>query len=179
MLDALMNKKNHQFLIDIFYKTQKTLPNSALLLIGEGPLMESVKEQARLLGLKDKVIFLGRRTDVADLYNVMDIFVLPSLFEGLGIVLIEAQANGLPCLLTDKIPEEAIVDKAFPVSLSETPRYWSKILIEQIHANKDIRDIERSKFNSFDITMASAQLTGLYHRLAVGKDGTKEVWYVE
>lgn len=144
-------EKNHKFLIEIFYETQKTLPNSTLLLIGEGPLMKSVKEHVRSLGLEDKVIFLGRRTDVADLYNVMDVFLFPSLFEGLGIVLIEAQANGLPCVASSCVPDEADVGGITFVSLKQSVEEWHRNLMESLLLSRDKNssphDITMQKYN--------------------------------
>ena len=144
-------EKNHRFLVEVFYEFQKTLPNSALLLIGEGPLMKSVKEQTRSLGLKDKVVFLGRRTDVADLYNVMDTFLLPSLFEGLGVVLIEAQANGLPCVASSCVPDEADVEGITFVSLKQSVEEWHRILTESLLFPRDkncsLHDITMQKYN--------------------------------
>ena len=155
-------EKNHKFLIEIFYETQKILPNSALLLIGEGPLMKSVKEQAISLGLEDKVIFLGRRIDVADLYNVMDIFVLPSLFEGLPVVAVEAQANNLPCVLADTITKEVAINKTFFINLSLSSIQWSKVIINE-SLNERFYPIEKSVFSKFDIKATALLLTNIYY----------------
>lgn len=102
-----VEQKNHRFLIDIFNEVHKQKENSILLLVGQGPLMEEMKEKVKILGIEDKVIFLGQRNDVNELYNAMDLFFFPSLYEGLGMVLIEAQANGLPCIASTEIPEIA------------------------------------------------------------------------
>lgn len=100
-------QKNHTFLIDIFNELHKKKKNSILLLIGQGPLMDEIKEKVEMLGISDSVKFLGQRGDVDELYNVMDLFLFPSLYEGLGMVLIEAQANGLPCIASTEVPKIA------------------------------------------------------------------------
>lgn len=100
-------QKNHTFLIDIFNELHTKEKNSILLLIGQGPLMGEIKQKVEALGISDSVKFLGQRDDVNELYNVMDLFLFPSLYEGLGMVLIEAQANGLPCIASTEVPKIA------------------------------------------------------------------------
>lgn len=102
-------QKNHKKLLDIFYSYQKIVPNSRLLLVGQGELQDSVKNQAVTFGIMDKVIFAGVRSDVQALLSAMDVFVFPSLYEGMPNTIIEAQANGLPCILSDTITKEANV----------------------------------------------------------------------
>jgi glycosyltransferase involved in cell wall biosynthesis len=100
-------QKNHSFLINVFEAVQVKIP-AKLLLVGDdhGKLADEIKEKVKSLGLEDRVIFAGLRDDVADLMQAMDVFVFPSLYEGLGIVAIEAQAAGLPCLISDHVPIE-------------------------------------------------------------------------
>lgn len=155
-------QKNHNFLINIFYEVQKTLPNSVLLLIGEGPLMKSVKEYVTSLGLQDKVIFLGRRADVGDLYNVMDIFCLPSLFEGLPVVVVEAQANGLPCLLSDAITCEVAIVNVIFASLSSSPSEWNDKMLKLLIAKRCAADLTKLSIRGFDITVESQKLEHMY-----------------
>ena len=88
-------QKNHTFLIDIFNQFHKKEKNSILLLAGQGPLQEEIKNKVRELGLDDSVRFLGQRNDANELYQVFDVFLLPSLYEGLPVVGVEAQASGL------------------------------------------------------------------------------------
>ncbi len=104
-----MYQKNHEFLIDVFAEVVKERPDSILLLVGDGPLRFTIEEKVRKLGLEKKVLFLGLRSDVQDLYNVMDVFCFPSYYEGLGMVIVEAQANGLPSVVSTAVPEEAVV----------------------------------------------------------------------
>lgn len=99
--------KNHKFLVSVFAEYAKQDPQALLLLVGEGPLLDNIKEQVRCLGIADRVLFLGRRTDVPALLHAMDGFVLPSKYEGLPVSLMEAQAAGLPAAVSDAVPREA------------------------------------------------------------------------
>jgi glycosyltransferase involved in cell wall biosynthesis len=102
--------KNHTFLLDVFSRIVQQHPNSILLLAGTGSTMSAVKSRAQTLGLQDNIRFLGSVSNVAQLLTMADVFVFPSLYEGLGISLIEAQASGLPCFTAlDCVPEEANV----------------------------------------------------------------------
>lgn len=101
--------KNHTFLLRVFSELSKKDETARLLLIGDGALYEKIQTLAQTLGIADKVLFVGRRSD-ANLYlQAMDVFAFPSNFEGLGIVAIEAQASGLPSLCSDRVPKEACV----------------------------------------------------------------------
>ena len=124
-----MYQKNHSFLIDIFAELLKDKPDARLLLIGEGELMGQIREKVRRLGIEGRAVFTGARKDVNKLYSVMDVFCLPSFYEGLGMVAWEAAANGVPIVLSDKIPEEANVDrKNMVLSLDENILIWVKEL---------------------------------------------------
>ena len=98
-----VKQKNHDFLVDVFNEYHTKNPDSKLLLIGTGPLEEKIKAKAEKLNLSDSVLFLGQREDTNKLYSVMDVFCLPSLYEGLPVVGVEAQAAGLLCILSSKI----------------------------------------------------------------------------
>ena len=99
-------QKNHIFLIQAFYKAYNENPNIMLLLVGVGPLQEKIKEEVKKLKIEKNVIFLGQRNDVNELYQVFDIFALPSLYEGLPFVGVEAQCAGCYCLFSNKITKE-------------------------------------------------------------------------
>lgn len=101
-------EKNHEFLIDIFKEIKQKNNNARLLLVGEGSLENKIKQKVKDDSLENDVIFIGNSHKVSDYYQAMDVFVFPSLAEGLGIVLIEAQSNGLKCFTTkNKVPKEA------------------------------------------------------------------------
>ena len=119
--------KNHAFLLDVFAEIHKKLPDSRLLLVGEGGLMGSVREKAASLGLSDRVIFTGNQARVADFYMVMDYFVFPSIFEGLPGSVIEAQAAGLRCLVSDSVTDEVLITPlAQARSLTEGAAAWAQ-----------------------------------------------------
>lgn len=124
-------QKNHEFLLRVFSEVKQQRPDSYLLLIGaDGTLLPSVRRQASELGIADSVIFTGLRSDIGALLSAMDAFCLPSRFEGLGIALIEAQANGLPCLSSDHIPSEAkILPMHKQLSLHDPANQWADTLL--------------------------------------------------
>lgn len=130
--------KNHEFLIDIFYNLQKKENNVCLLLVGEGETQKIIKQKVNDLGIEDKVKFLGLRSDISEIMSASDIFVLPSLYEGLPVVGIEAQANGLKCIFSKGVTEEVNVlgDSIF-ISLSDEIEEWSneiwKVLCLESH----------------------------------------------
>jgi glycosyltransferase involved in cell wall biosynthesis len=131
--------KNHSFLLDIFFELQKYNEDSILLLIGDGELRANIEIKARKLDIKDKVIFIGSVPDVNDYIQAMDVFVFPSIFEGLGISLIEAQAANLPCVISDCIPSEVIVTNLIEtVSLDAPPNLWVEKINKTINSN--VRD---------------------------------------
>ena len=115
-------EKNHLFLIDIFYEIQKHKKNSKLLLVGEGNLKKQIEEKVKRLKITDKVIFLGFRKDIDEILNCMDVFILPSISEGLGISAIEAQTNGAYIYCSKAIPNEAKISSNFDYfDLSDSP----------------------------------------------------------
>lgn len=99
-------QKNHVFLLDIFGEVCNMEPNAYLLLVGDGELRPKIEEKIRAMGLSDRVILTGVRGDVPELMQAMDVFVFPSLYEGLPVTLVEAQAAGLPCFISDSIPAD-------------------------------------------------------------------------
>ena len=99
-------QKNHPFLLKVFEQVHREHPNAVLMLVGQGKYFDQIVQQVRQAGLEDAVLFLGQRKDVNRLMQAMDLFLFPSVFEGLGIVGVEAQVSGLPCLFSDQVPRE-------------------------------------------------------------------------
>lgn len=131
--------KNHAFLLDVFAEIHRKMPDSRLLLVGEGGLMDSVREKAASLGLSDRVIFTGNQAQVADFYMAMDFFVFPSIFEGLPGSVIEAQAAGLRCLVSDSVTDEVLITPlAQARSISEGAAAWAQEVLAR-------RDYEREQ----------------------------------
>lgn len=154
--------KNHSFLLEIFAALLKKEPNAVLLLVGGGTDMQRIQAKAQTLGIAEKVRFLGVRSDVADVMQAMDVFVFPSLYEGLGIALIEAQAAGLPCVVSDTIPHEAyLTDLVDSESLSAPAEKWAeKILAKQAIPRTDRR--AEIAAHDFDITTEAVKLQEFY-----------------
>ena len=119
-------QKNHTRLLDIFAEISKNVPEARLVLIGTGELEQAVKEKANAIGIQDKTLIPGQTADVSDWYQAMDCFVLPSLFEGLPVVGIEAQAAGLPCVFSDKVTDEVLLSpEARRISLQADDEEWA------------------------------------------------------
>ena len=123
-------QKNHSRLLDIFAEIAGTVPEARLALIGTGELEQSIREKARALGIQDKTLFLGQMADVSEWYQAMDCFVMPSLFEGLPVVGIEAQAAGLPCIFSDPVTDEVLLSaQARRVSLQADDAEWAREIL--------------------------------------------------
>lgn len=154
--------KNHPFLLEIFTALLKKEPNAVLLLVGGGEEMSQIREKAQKLGIAEHVHFLGVRSDVADLMQAMDVFVFPSLYEGLGIALIEAQAAGLPCVVSDTIPHEAyLTDLVDSESLSALVEKWAEKILEKRAIPRTDRRAEIAA-RGFDITTEAVKLQEFY-----------------
>jgi glycosyltransferase involved in cell wall biosynthesis len=123
--------KNHTFLLDVFARLNWKDANTVLLLVGDGDLRGEMEQKARTLGISDRVIFSGVRSDVPDLMQAMDCFVFPSLYEGLPVTLIEAQAAGLPCIVSDAVPAEcAVTNLVKSLSLSAGASQWAEEILK-------------------------------------------------
>lgn len=123
-------QKNQEFLIRIFEKYQKLDPESRLVLVGDGPLMEAMKQLAISLKIENKVLFAGSTSNVNEWYMAMDVFVFPSLYEGLGIVVLEAQAAGLPVLMSTEVPREAVLtDQVISYPLKAGAEEWARQIL--------------------------------------------------
>ena len=165
-------QKNHRFLIQIFDLIQKQREDAVLLLIGRGELEEDIHQKIHELNLSKKVIFMGVRNDINDLMQAMDIFLFPSLQEGLGIVLLEAQASGLKCITSkDVVPTDiAVTNLVEFIALEKSAEFWSE---KVIYANKEYKrvdttsDIEKS---GFSILKSSKDIESIYLGLLDNSD---------
>ena len=155
-------QKNHTFLLDAFYEVQKRVEDARLLLIGDGPFFDDVRKKAQDLGIAHKVIQTGVRADVGALLSAMDIFVFPSVFEGLGIVLIEAQCNGLPCIASDVVPDEARVLPSYQMlSLKQSPQQWAEAIVA-CAKERDAQALQKVEAAGYDIATAAKTLYNKY-----------------
>lgn len=154
--------KNHAFLLDVFAEICRKVPDSRLLLVGEGGLMDSVREKAASLGLSDRVIFTGNQAQVADFYMAMDFFVFPSIFEGLPGSVIEAQASGLRCLVSDSVTDEVLITPlAQARSLSDKASVWAQNVLERRSYEREQME-QAIKEAGFDVSDQVKFLEKLY-----------------
>lgn len=160
-------QKNQEFLINVFKEIQNIHPNSKLLLVGgEGGMMSVSKDLVKELNLNQQVIFTGIRDDVNDLMQAMDVFVFPSRWEGLGIVLIEAQATGMLCFASDKVPQEAkVTDNLEYISLENDYSYWAQNIMNRYEhfVRKDVQS--QLKDEGYDINETSSYMQNFYMKL--------------
>lgn len=132
------DQKNHSFLIDIFSQIKKLRENSMLLLIGVGPLQDEIREKCKALGIEDSVKFMGSRTDVPSLLSASDVFLFPSLYEGLPLTVVEAQASGLPILSSDQVTEEVVMtEECQRISLDLGADVWAQKALELLNCKID------------------------------------------
>ena len=143
-------QKNHRFLIDLFAELQKENPEILLLLLGDGMLMDEMVERAKENNVMEHVIFCGNVQDIPNYLMAMDLFVLPSIYEGMPLSLIEAQASGLPCIASDRIsPEARLTDLMGFLPLEEEDRWKREILnnldLECLGLEKESLEYRQSK----------------------------------
>lgn len=158
-------QKNHMFLLDVFRIILQKNINARLILVGEGSELGKVKSRIKELNLESYIKILGVREDVNKLYQTMDVFVLPSIFEGLGMVLIEAQAIGLPCVISDTIPKEAkIVDELITqCSLNDKFETWADKILTANFKPQDRSEL--LKLAGYDINLEKENLIKFYFSL--------------
>ena len=135
------HQKNHMFLLEIFKELSMLQDNAVLMLVGKGELEQQIRDRAHQLGIADKLVFTGVRSDVPQLLSAMDVFVFPSFYEGMPNTVIEAQATGLPCIISDTITKEANITglvEYYPLSLSAA--IWARKALEaSANPRKDTR----------------------------------------
>lgn len=156
-------QKNQQFLIKIFAEIQKLQPESRLCIVGEGELKEELLHLAEELNIKDKLFMLGRRLDVDSIYSAFDAIVFPSIFEGLPITLVEAQANGLKCYISKEgVPKEVkLLNSLEFMSLNQSAKQWA----EKIAAGDNKREpnaVQALRSLHYDIDIERLNLEEVY-----------------
>lgn len=160
-------QKNHDFLIDIFNEIYKKDKDTVLLLVGGGELDDAlknqIKEKVRNLGLEDTVQFLGVREDVDRIVQTFDVFLLPSLFEGLPVTMVEAQAAGLPCVISDKVPIQCdLTGNVWVVPLEESPEKWADVVLDKANNFKKRDTYQQIADAGFDIKSQAKWLEEFY-----------------
>ena len=163
----LSPQKNPVFIIDIFAEIMKRKEDTVLWMVGEGELRETVESKIKALGLQKNIHMLGRRNDVADLMQAMDIMLFPSIFEGFGIVAVEAQCAGLRVVASDIVPQEAnVAGLVTYLSLKESASYWAEEvirLLSQPYERVDMSKVVQEA--NYDIVNEARKLESLYHDL--------------
>ena len=158
--------KNHLFLLDVFREIQKRIP-AKLILVGDGDLRSEIVEKVQKLDLAAKVIFTGVRSDVPDLLQAMDVFVFPSLHEGLPMTMVEAQASGLPCVISDRVPLECkLTENVQLLSLADSPARWAERVIDAAKITRR-NTYEEIKAAGYDIVENAKKLQKMYEEMMV------------
>ena len=158
-----MKQKNHKYLIDIFAEFNRRVPDSYLLLLGTGELEDEIHHYVNERGLSDRVIFTGSVANVEDFYSAMDVFVLPSLYEGFPVVSVEAQAADLPILISDNVdPSCDITNNVnfIPVNLRFT--IWVNEIINLSTQKRNTLILDVLKTKNYDIHNESKKLESIY-----------------
>ena len=158
-------QKNHEFLIDIFAAVHDRDPQARLVLVGTGPLEEQIHQKVSLLGLDEAVQFLGVRSDVERILQAVDAFLMPSLYEGLGMAAVEAQVAGLPCVVSDKVPRMCDMSGCVSfLSLDMSPDEWAEQILA---ASRLPRSSQKEKIAAagFDIQTTAEWLNNFYMKM--------------
>lgn len=154
-------QKNAMRLLAIFRALSEKRGDAALLIVGDGPLVPCMRQYVEERGLSDSVLFLGRRSDVNGLLSAMDVFVLPSVYEGLGLAVMEAQAAGLSCVKSAAVPASDLTGRTVSLSLELEDTVWAEAIAEirqcdRLGVRKQIRDA------GYDIKSEAARLQAFY-----------------
>lgn len=166
------DQKNHPFLISIFTEIAKQRDDVVLLLIGDGPNLPFVKKLIKENPYRDRILYLGTLSQVEKIYNAGDVFLLPSKYEGLGIVFIEAQISGMPVVTSDMVPKEVnIGGMASFLSLDESPVIWGKEVMKKRSINrKTIKEKYSKKIDEYDIQKNVRVIEKIYINLHKSKN---------
>ena len=156
--------KNHRFLLEIFVSILRKDPSFHLILIGTGELENGIKKRAVELGIAEHVSFLGLRSDINSLMQAMDVFVMPSFYEGLPVVLVEAQTSGLPIVCSDTISlMSRIIPEYYICSLNDTPDIWADKILNALSFNRNRAESKNIVAQAgFDIESTCQQLSTIY-----------------
>lgn len=164
-IGRLCPQKNHSFLIQIFAELRKLRKDARLVLIGQGELERELMDQVERLELQDRILYIPVTSQPEQFYCMMDLFLLPSLYEGLPVVGVEAQASGLPCIFSDSITRElSITDRAHYLSLEQSPVEWAEqavILAGETETDRSVYAIQVRE-NGFEIRDTAKWLQSFY-----------------
>ena len=161
----MISAKNHKFLLEIFKEYQKINSDSKLLLIGDGLLRGNIEQKAKELGIIADIIFTGVVENPGVYLSAMDVFCIPSIYEGLSVALVEAQINGRICLGSDVIPREVkISDRLSFLSLSQSAKIWAEQITKMLVADNN----DKNNYNPYDLNIVIEEIRDFYMRIFVG-----------
>lgn len=162
-------QKNQEYLLKIFEKIAEKRKDSILLLVGTGPDAEKVKMLVEQHKYKNQIILYGETDNPAFFYSAMDVFVFPSRFEGLPVVLLEAQISGLPCVVSNKVTQEVDFGDINWQSIDDSPDKWSDaVLTMQVRSDQERDEYRKNNLHlieKFDISQSIKQLDEIYTKL--------------
>ena len=147
-----ISQKNHEFILDLFKSIHDKNPKTILMLCGQGPLMKEIREKAYSMGIYDDIKFLGQVSDIDKCYQAMDLFILPSFYEGFPLTLIEAQAAGLPCFASTDVGEECmLLNSTTLLKLGSPLKIWRKLILESLVDFEKVDTTEEIKAKGYNI----------------------------
>ena len=158
-------QKNHRFMLQIMAEVIKRDSTAKLLLVGEGPLKEDIKNEVIKKNLHNNIIFLGERRDMDAFFSALDVFILPSLYEGLPIASIEAQASGVKTLLSERITKEANVSGSaiyLPISGKDAEKVWAEAICNQLNPINRINENKKVFDAGFDVHVCYKKMIDIY-----------------
>lgn len=156
-------QKNHSFILKVFQRVLIEKPNSILVLVGEGDLKPTIMKKSQELGIYNNIIFTGVRKDIPQLLHAMDLFLFPSIYEGLGIVAVEAQAAGLPTIVSEEIPKEAFLTNLIQkVDLNTSVDTWADKILEFSYGYDRKDTSQEIMANDYDIKSTADWLEKFY-----------------
>lgn len=163
----LAEVKNQSFLLELMPEILKRRPDAMLLLLGEGPDRPMLEQKIRDMGLQSHVIMTGNVANVADYLSAMDVFVFPSLFEGTPLSILEVQANGLPCVISDRVPKDVfLTDLIHPLSL-ETPKdTWVDVILNQTRTDTETYN-RQLRGSDYAVDAAMRKIYDIYKRVTM------------
>ena len=165
-IGRLSEQKNPLFILKIVEELVNMDESYQFVWIGDGPLKNELVNKAKEKGVLEHIKFLGNRSNVKDLLQAYDVFILPSLYEGFGIVNIEAQASGLPCLVSDAVPELAKVNSNFYfLSINENAKSWAQQIENILNYRILLKDMESFEKRGFDIKQGADKLRTIYEKV--------------
>lgn len=160
----LHESKNHMFLLEIYNEIQKEIPNSMLLIVGDGELKKQIEGKIEDLNIDNNVKMLGARNDVAEIMQAADVFLFPSVWEGLPVTVVEAQAAGLPCFVSETITKDVnVTELVTNLPINQGAQVWKKTIINHNLEKRDvISDIMKK---GFDIQNSAEWISEFYENL--------------